>query len=339
MKVVGLMSGTSLDGLDLVLVDFQSEKEYKILQAQTLKYPTYWLNSLRDARGYGGLRLSQLNIDFGIYLGKCVNDFTNEKIDLIASHGHTVFHQPNKALTLQIGSLQHIYSVTGVTTVGDFRTIDVAKGGQGAPLVPVGDDLLFGKYEYCLNLGGISNVSYTSNHGARKAFDVSPCNIVSNFLAERLGASFDANGDFALKGEVDYELLKELNNWSYYQSPSSLGIEDIEQSFLPLLLEKSQLSVHTLLATYYLHLGMQIGGVLNNGRTLVTGGGAYNTFLINEIKKNSKSEIIVPDNQTIDFKEALIFALLGYLRLNGKTNVLASVTGASSDSCSGTIVI
>lgn len=339
MKVVGLMSGTSLDGLDLILVDFQSEKEYNVIKTQTVKYDSEWQNRLAYARQLSGGELAQLNVDYGIYLGNCVNAFIDEKIDLIASHGHTVFHQPAKSLTLQIGSLQHIYAATGVPTVGDFRVLDVAKGGQGAPLVPIGDALLFGDFDYCLNLGGISNVSFVNERREREAFDVSPCNIVANLLAEKLGKAFDENGELAKKGEVNSDLLQRLNAWSYYQNVTSLGIEAIEESFLPMFFRASNLPVNTQLATYYRHLGLQIGKVLKGGKTLITGGGAHNTFLVNELKKHSETEIIVPKKETIDFKEALIFALLGYLRLEGKINILASVTGASSDSCSGTVIV
>ncbi len=340
LNILGIMSGTSLDGLDLAIVqiDFVAGKySFNIKKSQTVKYSNEWEERLKNARFLSGEKLTQLNVDFGRLLGNEAKSFCDEPIDLIASHGHTVFHQPELGVTLQIGSLNEISLITGVKTVGDFRTIDVAKGGQGAPLVPIGDMFLFGEYDYCINLGGISNISLEKN-GTKKAMDLSPCNIVSNYFSNQIGLEYDKNGDIGRKGSVNSELLKKLNEWEYYnESISSLGIERIEKDFLTII-EQTEISIEDKLRTYYEHLGIVIGKELEKGKALFTGGGVKNSMLLDCIKANSISEVVIPNEEIIDFKEAVIFAFLGFLRINNQVNVLASVTGASSDSCSGIIV-
>ena len=284
--------------------------------------------------------LKELSLEYGSFIGQQVTLFLNgkEKPDLISSHGHTVFHQPEKGITLQIGDLDKIASVSGITTVGNFRSLDVSKGGQGAPLVPVGDDMLFSQYDYCVNLGGISNYSAISQ-GKRIAQDISPCNIVSNILSEKLGVEYDKNGDFGRMGNIQKNLINQLNQWSYYLNTKSLSIENIENNFIPVL-DNFVCSVEDKLRTYYEHIGQIIGSFLKGHmkNALFTGGGVKNSFLMDCIEKHSDSEIVIPPNEIIDFKEALIFGLLGYLRINNKINILSSVTGASSDSSSGDIV-
>ncbi len=336
------MSGTSLDGLDLALVEVSLDNEryhFKIRKSFTVKYSKYWEERLKNARFITGSELSKLHVDYGRYLGAQASCFTDkEVVDLISSHGHTVFHQPNIGVTLQIGSLNEIASATGVKTVGDYRTLDVSKGGQGAPLVPIGDELLFEEYNYCINLGGISNVSFLED-GERKAMDLSPCNIVSNFFSEQVGKSYDKDGSIGRKGSVNNTLLNLLNDWSYYnRNDSSLGVECIEEAFLPIF-SKVDISLEDKLRTYYEHLGIIIGNELKSGTTFFTGGGVKNSMLMSCIQNNTKTKLMIPSEQMIDFKEAVIFAFLGYLRVNNKINILASATGASSDSCSGVIVL
>lgn len=269
-----------------------------------------------------------------------VNKFLTGKTkpDLIASHGHTVFHQPKKGFTLQIGSLIDITVVTGIQTVGDFRAMDVSKGGEGAPLVPAGDEFLFSRYDYCVNLGGICNYSF-SDHGVRKAKDLSPCNIISNSFMNELGFEFDDEGKEGAKGQVNQQLLEELASWDYYKNGRSLGIEDLEENIFPIFAEY-EIPIQDILRTYYEHIAQIIGGALNReGSTaLFTGGGVKNTFLIDRIRAYSQAEVIIPEDDLVDFKEAIIFALLGFLRVNNQTNILSSVTGANSDSCSGVVV-
>lgn len=346
MKIIGCMSGTSLDGLDLALCEFledEGDLNFKILKAKTYTYPSLWKRKLKNAHLLSGLELSQLDVDYGNYIGQSIIEFIQEfqitNIQYIASHGHTVFHQPEKQLTLQIGNGVNIATKTNITVVNDFRSLDVSLNGQGAPLVPIGDELLFSEFDYCLNLGGFSNVSYRLN-GSRIAFDISPANLILNKYAELLGLEFDNGGQLGRSGEIIPELLVSLNSINYYQKPfpKSLGREWLEHEFYPLL--PSNRDTKDILRTLYEHIAIQIGSILKleNTKTLITGGGALNDFLIELIKNHSNSKIVIPNHKTIDFKEALVFAFLAYLRINNKINVLKSVTGAKSDSCSGNII-
>ena len=289
------------------------------------------------------VELALLHNVLGRYIGTQVNEFMAdfaEEVELIASHGHTVFHRPDLSMTLQIGSGADIAAICGKPTVCDFRTLDVALGGQGAPLVPIGDELLFGQYDICLNLGGISNLSFRAD-GQRKAYDISPCNIVLNQLARQLGQEYDADGIIAQSGRIDMPLLEKLNQLEYYQQSGtkSLGREWIDDQFFPIL-EQCQLSIPDQMRTVCEHIAHQIASACNTtgGKTLlITGGGAHNGFLIDLIRQKFHGQVIIPDDKTIDFKEAIIFAFLGMLRANGLPNCLASVTGAKRDSCGGTI--
>lgn len=340
MKILGLMSGTSLDGLDLALVDFmhnEGKYSYNIVRTKAVSYSKTWYDKLKNARFISAVDLQQLHVDYGVLLAEEVMRFGIEGVDLISSHGHTVFHQPEKGFTLQIGDLNQIAVRTGVITVGDFRSLDVAKGGQGAPLVPIGDQLLFAEFESCLNLGGIANVSVFNSQQVL-AGDIAPCNIVSNYLSNKLGYNFDENGDIGRKGKLNSTLQEQLASWHFYKNEkSSLGIEDIEKDFLPMF-NSCELSIADQLHTYYHHLAKVIGSKLSTGKTFCTGGGVKNLFLIELLRKYSKSEIIVPSEELIDFKEAIIFGFLGFLRMRGDINTLKSVTGAYSDSCSGIII-
>jgi len=345
MRIIGCMSGTSLDGLDLALCDFNDNNntlEYSILHAKTYKYSSLWESKLRNAPRFSGFDLIELDKDFGLlianYIQQFITDYNLQNIDYIASHGHTVFHQPEKNITLQIGNGIAISSQLNIPVVNDFRSLDVSLNGQGAPLVPIGDKMLFSNYNYCLNLGGFSNVSFEKNK-KRIAFDIAPVNLVLNLYAKKKGFDYDAEGKLGRKGTVIPKLLKRLNEIEYYKKapPKSLGKEWLDEEFLTLI--DSNSNDNDVLRTVYEHIAMQIGTILDkrDTKTLITGGGTFNIFLIELIKKYSKSKIIIPTKKLIDYKEALIFALLAFLRVNKKINVLKSVTGADRDSCSGTI--
>jgi len=341
---VGIMSGTSLDGLDLVLVRFthQNKWDFEILKFTTIDYDTYWVKKLSLASTLNGFDLIKLSKDYGTYIGNCVNDFLNDvsvPIHFIASHGHTVFHQPDKGITLQIGDGQEIATKTKITTICDFRSKDVALGGQGAPLVPIGDKLLFSDYDCCINIGGFANISFDTNE-TRIAYDICPANIVLNHLSGIIGHKFDKNGEISQKGNFNQQLFNELNSISYYEKlyPKSLGREWLETHFFPIL-NKYAIATEDKLNTVSQHIAFQISQSIKNidGKALITGGGAYNSYLVDLIKQNSKTEISIPENTIIEYKEALIFAFLGLLRINNQSNCLASVTGAYKDSCSGVI--
>lgn len=340
---VGIMSGTSLDGVDLALIEFETKNKlsFKILNAKTIQYSAEWKAKINNAPHLSNYHFIGLHKDYGVYLGSLINSFLAEigiRPDFIASHGHTIYHEPDKKFNFQLGDGAFIASTTGITTVSDFRTLDIALGGQGAPLVPIGDELLFGEYNYCLNIGGIANISYSKNK-KRIAFDVCPSNMVLNNLAQRLGYEYDPNGMNAQQGKINTELLDSLNKLSYYflKAPKSLGREWVESNFIPII-DKYKCSVQDKLATVCEHIAFQLALVVKNkGKMLITGGGAFNSFLISRIKEYSKAEIIIPNDQIVKYKEALIFALLGLLRFNGMTNTLASVTGAKHNVCSGVV--
>ncbi len=345
LRVIGLMSGTSLDGLDIAYCEFTQNGgkwTFKSGPGVTISYDNSLKEQLQNARSYTGYELSRLHVDYGKWTGLQVKNFIAQhklQVDFISSHGHTVFHQPEIGLTLQIGDLNHIASATQKTTIGDFRTLDVAMGGQGAPLVPIGDELLFAQYDNCLNLGGIANVSF-NNDGKRKAFDICPVNIVLNALAAHFGKAYDDGGKISAEGKVDAELLKLLNavEFNLLPAPKSLGIEYIEKEYFPIL-KSSTLSVQDQMCTFVEYIAQSIVSNVKPGSLLVTGGGAKNSFLIERIKHNFKNgEVVVPEVAVIDFKEAIIFAFLGVLRYLNLPNCLASVTGAKKD-CSGGVIV
>jgi anhydro-N-acetylmuramic acid kinase len=346
-KVIGLMSGTSLDGLDIALCNFffQDKKwAYTIENMKTVDYNKGWKNKLGTAHKLSSTKLIELDAMFGKFIGKQVSDFIKKNkisgVDLIASHGHTVFHQPEKGFTLQIGSGASIAAITGIKTVCDFRSGDVALGGQGAPLVPVGDELLFAEYDACLNIGGIANISFNRNN-KRVAFDICPANTIFNYLASKKGLAYDKGGKLATSGKIHWNLLKKLNSLPFYEDykSKSLGREWIEKNIFTAA-DKEKISLQDKLATVSEHAALQVARVLNHFKiknVLVTGGGAYNNDFISRISVYSNSEIVIPDNNTIQFKEALIFAFLGVLRVRGEINCLRNVTGAKRDSIGGAV--
>lgn len=346
--VIGVMSGTSLDGVDIAFCKFIVEKNswaYEIFNAETIAYSAAWKQTLLTLENADALTFQQTHIDYGFYLGNLVSGFivrNNIKADFVSSHGHTIFHQPEKKLTVQIGSGSAIAATCKLPVICDFRSLDVALSGQGAPLVPIGDKLLFAGYDFCLNLGGFANVSYEFKN-KRVAYDICPVNIVMNAICEKLGKSFDDGGALARTGMVSHYLLNELNQLPFYKmkpdSPKSLGKEWVTENVFPLL-DSFELSENDMLRTFCEHIAMQIAKSLkgkSSGKLLITGGGAYNTFLIECIKKHFAHDVILPDNKTIEFKEALIFAFLGVLRLRNENNCLASVTGAQQDNCGGAV--
>ncbi len=346
-NTIGVMSGTSLDGLDIVYVQIIKDKKwsYQLKFAKTYSYNKSWLKKLSEASILQGLNLIELNIKFGQFIGSKINDFIKEnkinkkEINLISSHGHTVYHQPKKGFTYQIGCGKEISIITNITSVSDFRSLDVAHGGQGAPLVPIGDLFLFNDYEYCLNIGGIANISYDSNK-KRIAGDIDFANINSNRLSRKLGHTMDENGNLAMGGEFNEPLFNELRNCIYYQQtfPKSLGIEDYFSWYEPIL-KKHNISINDQLHTAGILLCENIKKLIESkekNKLLITGGGAFNSFWIQTLK-SMKIKVVLPEKATIDYKEAIIFAFLGLLKLNNQVNTLCSVTGAKKDLKSGIV--
>lgn len=345
-NVIGLMSGTSLDGLDLAACEFKYGTDgwsYRFLATETVEYSHDWREKLAGAHHLPGRGLIRLDRQYGKLLGEEVNRFVrkfNLKVELIASHGHTVFHTPALGITHQIGHPANLAAETGIPVAADFRTTDVALGGQGAPLVPAGDRHLFSRYAYCLNLGGFANISF-EDRGDRVAGDICPVNIVANALAGLAGMPYDDQGNTGRRGNLIPGLLRELNQLPFYRTPfpRSLGREWTEDQIFPLL-EKYKEKIPDLLRTWYEHVACQISSVMkDNGDVLVTGGGAFNRFLLERLEELSNVRLVVPEDQVIQYKEALIFAFLGLLRIRNEINCFRTVTGASRDSCCGAVYL
>ncbi len=344
---LGLMSGTSLDGLDICHASFEKDEfgkwNFQILHASTFSYSETWEHQLRNAIHLSAEAIFELNAEYGFYLGEKVQEFIEKyslsNIDFISSHGHTVFHQPQKKFTVQIGDGRAIKLLTDIPVIYDFRSQDVLMGGNGAPLVPIGDELLFSEFDACLNIGGFSNISFREK-GKRIAFDICPVNIVMNDFAKQLGKEYDENGDLARNGIINDKLLSALNSIEYYQQnpPKSLGMEWVSKNILSKFKNENPAII---LATFTEHAAIQIANIFNQyqiKKVLFTGGGTYNSFLVERIKAKTETEIIIPEKELIDFKEALIFAFMGILRMTNENNVLSSATGSSRDHCSGIIV-
>ncbi|QOI96324.1 MAG: anhydro-N-acetylmuramic acid kinase [Flammeovirgaceae bacterium] len=345
--IIGLMSGTSLDGVDLAYCTFTRIKKrwrYAILRAETVGYNKAWRKRLVTAHQLPGDKLVQVHIRYGHYLGSLVNRFCRkyaiEKVDFIASHGHTVYHQPGNGFTFQLGDGNAIHAVTNKKVVFDFRSLDVARGGQGAPLVPVGDHLLFNEYDVCLNLGGIANCSMI-HHNKRIAFDICYVNMALNYLAEQAGKWYDKQGAMAAAGKVDRILLKKLTAGyaTMRKTRPSLGREFFEDKIVPVI-QQADLSVSDKLATAVESIAIEINHALTGKKrptVLCTGGGALNSYLMYRLLDRAEDRItfIIPDESVVKFKEALVFGLLGVLRVRSEINCLKSVTGAATDSSSG----
>ncbi|CAD8171054.1 unnamed protein product [Paramecium octaurelia] len=341
--IVGVMSGTSLDGIDLALIRFENINQqwhYKILSAQTYLYEQSWIDLLKNAHALQQCEIESFNLNYTHHLAQQINKFTSQfqdvKIDAICSHGHTIIHKPKEGITIQIGNLPILPQLVKTTVVCDFRVQDVKLGGNGAPLVPLGDRILFHEYHYRINLGGFSNISYERDN-LTLAYDICPVNTVLNRLA--FPKNYDENGDISRSGIVNPNLLDQLNNLEYYKlaPPKSLGVEWVYDCILPLI-ESFDLSQQDKLCTFCEHIAYQIGKSIGkqDEKVLFTGGGVQNKYLMERIHHYVKNVQIL-DQQASDFKEALIFGLLGVLKLRNEINVLSSVTGASHDHSSGYI--
>ena len=344
-RVLGIMSGTSLDGLDMALCNFKylnKKWNFELISTHYIEYSIDWKEKLSNLF-YNNKNINKIELQFSEFISESVNNFINKynlEVDYISSHGHTVFHNPEKGITKQIGRGDIIFKKTNIPVVYNFREQDVKLGGQGAPLVPYGDVLLFSNYESCLNLGGFSNISFKKKNKVI-AFDICPLNIVLNYLAEKKGFSFDKEGDFASKGKINLDLLRNLNSISYYKKspPKSLAKEWLEKSFLSEL-NNYNLNTNDLLSTCVEHFSFQISNTFSNfniKNCLVSGGGVFNKFLMSQIINKTKTKLIVPSKKIIIFKEAIIFAFLGLLRFRNEVNCLSEITGSSVDHSSGDI--
>ena len=352
-EILGMMSGTSLDGLDLAFCHIWQaglEWKFKIKDTKSIPYLPEMRQKLRDSIFLPAEELLSLHNSYGTWLGEQAKTFIEEhglNVERIASHGHTTHHRPEMGLTFQIGSGQHLANASGQKVICDFRTNDVALGGQGAPLVPIGDKIFFGEYDFCLNLGGICNVSF-DHDGKRIAYDIGLANMLLNHITRKNGLDHDEGGKLASGGRLNPELLKKLNDLEFYRRPfpKSIGYEWFVEKVIPLV-DGTNDSMENLLRTGIHHIAEQIAvQVTVNSRQsknslFATGGGALNDFLIHTLRKKlgADTQVTVPDRKLVEFKEALVFALMAVLRMQEKTNVLSSVTGAERDSSSGVVFL
>ena len=360
-RAIGLMSGSSLDGLDIAFVELQEQAgkwSYEILQADCYPYSDEWTVKLKDAINLSAKEYQLLHADYGHYTGQQINKFIDEhqlhyKVAVIASHGHTTFHIPEKKMTAQLGDGAAIAAETQLPVVTDLRALDVAFGGQGAPIVPIGEKLLLGEYNFFLNLGGIANISFNTDQYV--AFDVCPANRVLNMLVNELGKEYDDGGQIAATGLVNDALLEKLNALEYYKQPypKSLANDFGTDIVYPIIIQ-SGIGIKNAARTMVEHIVIQTTNTVRNfkisksqntplgngGKLLATGGGAFNTFLIQRLSDSLKElsiQVVVPDIKLVNFKEALIMAFIGVLRWRQEYNVLSSVTGASRTSIGGAL--
>jgi len=359
-RPIGLMSGSSLDGLDIVFAEIEENGgkwTYEILHTDCYPYEELWVEKLKAAISLPALDYQLLHTDYGHYLGRQVNRFIQDhhleyKVSLVSSHGHTTFHVPSRKMTAQLGDGAAIAAVTRLPVVSDLRSMDVALGGQGAPIVPIGESLLLGDYDYFLNLGGIANISAPDqNHYGRWGFDVCAANRVLNMLTADSGKEYDDEGRIAATGKINEQLLTQLNLLEYYELPYPKSLaNDFGTDIVYPLIKRSGCNVKDALRTYTEHITLQIRRAIEsagnpkqgtgNQKLLATGGGAFNTFLVERLKTHLAAldiDVIIPGEKMIKYKEALIMALMGVLRWREETNVLASVTGAQRDSIGGAV--
>lgn len=353
-RAIGLMSGSSLDGLDIAFVEIHESGRkwgFEILHAECYPYSPEWQERLQGATSLSAYDYLLLHTAYGRYLGEQVNRFIaahnlDHRVQLIASHGHTVFHDPANRMTAQLGDGAALAAVTGLNVISDLRAVDVALGGQGAPIVPIGEKLLLPGYDFYLNLGGIANLSAARPDSNNIAFDVCPANKVLNLLVKSLGKSFDDNGTIAAGGKCLDAVLADLNRLPYYtqDAPKSLANEFGSEIVFPML-QQTGISTADALNTMVHHVVDQVCRSVQEyrdspepKRLLVTGGGALNGFMTGLLSKKLAEinvELVIPDATLIEFKEAVVMALIGVLRWRQDENILASVTGAERDSING----
>jgi len=345
LNVIGIMSGTSLDGLDIVAAEFSHNNkwEFKIIHGQTFEYESELKEELQNLDSVTALQYEKINHNLGRNFGEKINEFLcnlDFEPDFIASHGHTIFHQPEIKLTTQIGHPAAIQAVTGIPVVADFRTTDVHLGGQGAPLVPIGDLLLFPEFTYCLNLGGIANLSI-QNGQKIKAFDICAANMALNYLANKKDLEYDEDGQLASAGTLIPELLDQFVNLNFHslEPPKSLGKEWFNLMFKPLLNKYLKTETVTdVLNTICEGIAMLISHhITSKDSLMITGGGALNTYLKNRISYHCKTDIALVSKELINYKEALIFGFLGVLRWIKEPNILSTVTGVERNHIGGCI--
>ncbi|TDH25553.1 anhydro-N-acetylmuramic acid kinase [Segetibacter sp. 3557_3] len=357
-RVIGIMSGSSLDGLDIAFIEFNESGgkwAYEILHAACLPYSDEWVQKLASATSLSAYEYLLLHAAYGKYIGERVNEFIGQyalehRVQLISSHGHTTFHAPELGMTAQLGDGAAIAAATQINVVSDLRALDVAFGGQGAPIVPIGEKLLLPEYDFYLNLGGIANIAYMTEAGY-VAYDICPANRVLNMIIEKEGQKFDEGGRLAASGNIDHGLLSRLKAFAYYDKPypKSLANDFGTTEIFPLI-ESTKRAPADALRTYVEHIAMQVVSSIQKdtnlpagpGKLLVTGGGGFNHFLIQRLSQLLSAiniEVVLPDEMLINYKEALVMGLIGVLRWREEYNVISTVTGAKRASIGGAVWI
>ena len=350
--LIGLMSGSSLDGLDIAYCQFNhidGQWHFTLLQSKTAALGI-WENKLKQAIHLSEEDLALLSEEFAGYLAQEVNlfieEFSIERMDAVVSHGHTIYHYPEKGITCQIGDGQILASLINLPVINNLRQKDILLGGQGAPIVPIGDLYLFKDYRYCLNIGGIANIS-VKTASSMVAFDICAANQVLNYYAKKLELAYDDEGSIARNGKLNEPLLERLNKLEFYNISAPKSLDNGFSKEVIQLIDANELPVEDCLRTYVEQIAVQVIAaidrsaseydlsVLENERLYITGGGAFNTFLVERIKAKLRMKVLVPDKELVDYKEAIVMAFIGVLKLRNEANVLASVTGAKMDSCCG----
>jgi anhydro-N-acetylmuramic acid kinase len=345
IKIIGQMSGTSLDGLDLALCEFEvlnDKVHFNLIHTQTVPYTSEMKSKLDGIYLASANDFFAFNYEYGKYIAEHILSFikkTNSHVDYLSLHGHTIFHKPQLGYTTQIGCASTVCAHTSINTIYGFRNMDVALGGQGAPLVPIGDRDLFPEFESCLNIGGIANISFNNTKKERIAFDICLANILLNYLSLQLGKEFDEGGNIAKSATINQQLLNQLLETDYHKQ--SIGREEFENEYKTLL-DSYACAIEDKLRTCVEYIAIYISQTLKNNEiksVLITGGGAYNSFLIECIQKHYVGKIDIPNDKIIQFKEAIIFAYLGYLFIQKEVNCLKSVTGANKNSIGGNLCL
>ena len=348
--VIGVMSGSSLDGLDLAACRFEPKEntwDFSIKATDFLPYEEKHRRDLSQLGNASGIELIKAHADYGTWTGEQVKLFIEKhrlNPDLIASHGHTIFHEPSQGFSFQLGSAAHIAAACGLPCASDFRNTDMAHGGQGAPLAPVSDFDLFPEYDVCVNLGGIANISYTDEDGQRLGYDITVCNLILNHLSIAFGEAYDKDGLFGKGGNLDSSLLLDLESIDYYKHRGAKSIDKVwfYNHILPHF-SKASSSIEDQMHTAYIHIAKMIATHIEKAgqtsKVLLSGGGAKNKYLVQLIQENTSTKICIPSDEIIDFKESLLMAYVGLLRLLEKTNSVSSVTGASEASSGGGIYL
>ena len=335
------MSGTSLDGLDVAICEFTCDPTWsgRILQFNMFDFPEALRSSLKNSMILTAEELWKLDKSWAHFAAECVSKTSPElllRVQLLSSHGHTVFHNPQDGYSVQIGSGAVLAAQSNLPVVCDLRSLDIAYGGQGAPLVPLVDSTLFSEYTACLNLGGFANISILP-----KAWDIGVCNNLLNILAREKGVEYDAEGSIAKSGKIIGDLLQQMLSIPYHRlpPPKSLGVEWMQKELYPLLEKVADHPLEDRMRTAVEYITISIvNDCPKAGKILVTGGGAFNRFLIQRLNELGDGvEFYLPESEVINGKEAFAFAFLGLLRWLGKPNVLKSTTGARKESSGGAV--